>query len=64
MVSCGLDVTISFTSSGDVDVYRSTDLQDWGAVYDIDIPSGTYTDTAADLDSYYYLLVPAGDPAP
>ena len=30
----------------------------------LDIPAGTYTDTNADLDSAYYLLVPAGAPAP
>ena len=61
----GTDTTITFSSTSNVDVYRSSDLLDFGATpYAADQPSGTYTDTAASGDKFFYILVSAGDPAP
>jgi autotransporter-associated beta strand protein len=60
----GTTLTLTFTSTGNVDVYRSSDLINWGAPYAVDQPSGSYTDNAADGDKYFYILVSAGDPAP
>jgi autotransporter-associated beta strand protein len=60
----GPDVTLTFTSSGNVDVYRSTDLQSWGAAPYAAGQASPYTDNAASGLQQYYILVPAGDPAP
>ncbi|MFC7337693.1 Ig-like domain-containing protein [Haloferula chungangensis] len=60
-------VSIEFTSSaGNVDVYRSTDLLDFGdSPIDSDVPPGSYIDgTAISLPKAFYILVPTGDPAP
>ncbi|MCB1131511.1 MAG: autotransporter-associated beta strand repeat-containing protein, partial [Verrucomicrobiae bacterium] len=59
----GTDVTLTFTSSGNVDVYRSTDLQNWGDAYASN-QSSPYTDTAATGDRMFYVLVPTGQAAP
>ena len=60
------DVTIDFTSGGNVDVYRSTDLIDFGTTpIDANVAPGSYLDdTAAELPEAFYLLLPAGSPAP
>ena len=60
----GTNATITFTSSSNVDVYRSTDLINWGAAYATDQPSGSYTDTSANGSKHFYVLVPTGDPGP
>ena len=61
------EVDLEFTSaSGNVDVYRSTDLQDFGASpIAVDVESGSYLDTTAvGLPKAFYVLVPTGTPAP
>lgn len=60
------DVTIDFTSGGNVDVYRSTDLLDFGvSPIEANVTPGSYLDdTAAGLPRAFYILVPAGSPAP
>lgn len=60
------DVTLDFTSSGNVDVYRSIDLIDFGSTpIGSNVASGSYLDTtAASLPEAFYLLLPTGSPAP
>ena len=61
------EVDLEFTfSAGNVDIYRSTDLQNFGDTpIAADIEPGSYLDvTAADLLRAFYVLVPAGSPAP
>ena len=60
------DVTIDFTSGGNVDVYRSTDLLDFGvSPIDANVAPGSYLDdTAVGLLRAFYILVPEGSPAP
>jgi len=60
-VAANGDATIDFTSTGgNVDVYRSTDLQTWGAAIATDIPPGSYTDTSAPAGKAFYTLVSTG----
>ena len=61
------EVDLEFTfSAGNIDIYRSTDLQNFGDTpIAADIEPGSYLDvTAADLLRAFYVLVPAGSPAP
>ncbi|MEM0897794.1 MAG: hypothetical protein AAGJ79_13030 [Verrucomicrobiota bacterium] len=59
--------SISFTSGGNVDVYRSTDLQDYG---ESPIAAGVAPGTSITIDTNatgskaFYLLVPEGSTAP
>ncbi len=57
------EVTLTFTASGLVDVYRSNDLQTWGAAYATDETS-PYVDAAATGPKQFYVLVPAGQTYP
>ncbi|BCX50329.1 hypothetical protein HAHE_42370 [Haloferula helveola] len=56
------DVTIAFVAeSGNVDVYRSPDLMNWGVPIATNVPSGDFSDTTASaLVRAFYVLVPAG----
>ena len=61
------EVDLEFTSvSGNVDIYRSIDLQDFGASpIAVDVEPGSYFDeTAAGLPKAFYVLVPTGTPTP
>lgn len=63
----GNQVTMTFTADGNVDVYKSTDLVDFGvAPIATDLAPGTDVtiDGAASESSAFYVLVPTGDPAP
>ena len=63
----GNQVTMTFTAEGNVDVYKSTDLVDFGvAPIATDLAPGTDVtiDGAASESSAFYVLVPTGDPAP
>jgi fibronectin-binding autotransporter adhesin len=59
IVKAGNNATLTFTASGLVDVYRSTDLVNWGTAYATN-QSSPYTDTAASGPKFFYVLVPAG----
>lgn len=63
----GTEVSLTFTADGNVDVYKSTDLQDFGATpIATDVAPGTavIVDAAATEPAAFYVLVPTGDPAP
>lgn len=57
----GDTVTIEYESSGGaVDVYRSSDLQDFGeAPYAFEVEDGTFAVTAATADKFFYVIVSA-----
>ncbi|MFC7335963.1 hypothetical protein ACFQY0_02135 [Haloferula chungangensis] len=59
------EITITFTSPTNVDVYGSIEEDgfDW-VLYDEDQPPGTYVDPFATTPKGFYILVPTGDPAP
>lgn len=55
----GANATINFAASGNVDVYRSADLQTWGSAIATDQVS-PFTDPAATGAKNFYILVPTG----
>ncbi len=55
---------ISFTASGDVDIYASADLQDWGTAVATGVSNSPFIEDNLDQAKRFYVLVPAGAPAP
>lgn len=61
----GGGVTIFFTSpTASVDVYRSEDLQSWGAPLETDNASGQYVDPMAPPGPAYYKIISSGAAPP
>jgi autotransporter-associated beta strand protein len=58
------DFTITFTSAGNVDVYRSPNLLPPLTEIGTNVPSGTFTDTNATDAKSFYILVPTGTTFP
>lgn len=61
----GTTTRATFTALGEVDVYRSTDLQNWTLTISEEV-AGTdmIIDFEAPDEKAFYILVPTGDPAP
>lgn len=55
---------VTSTPGAAVDLYRSTDLTTWGSPISSGIVSGNYMDASAPSPRAFYVLVPAGSPAP
>lgn len=59
----GASATIDFTATGNVDVYRSADLQTWGSAIATD-QAAPFTDPAATGAKNFYILVPTSETFP
>ncbi|GAA5127326.1 autotransporter-associated beta strand repeat-containing protein [Luteolibacter yonseiensis] len=55
---------ISFTASGAVDIYASGDLQNWGTAIATGVSASPFIEDNLGQDKRFYILVPAGAPAP
>ena len=59
----GEEVTLTFTASGLVNIFRSTDLQDWEEISDGELSPFIDLVEVGSPD-YFYLVVPEGVAAP
>ncbi len=60
------NLSLTWTGAGDsmVEIYRSTNLVEWGAPIATEVSTGSYVDIEAPAGSAFYVVVPAGTPPP
>lgn len=57
----GVKVTISFTAGGDVDIYATDDLSNWGAPIAEDVSSSPFIEDDLSDSKRFYVIVKAGE---